>query len=194
MLFAVLDFIKIVLQFGRVVVIENLLKMLDEQLDHDLSHLGGHEPPFPFLDVVPIHDDRKDLYIGGRTTNSLFLQCLDQSCLAVSRRRLSKLLLGHDFLHLKLLSLGHFGQNFSIFPWCWLSIIAPFLVQLQEAIKLHHCANGFELGPCCINLDLRLVEDGRSHLRGHKAFPDQLIKPVLITIQKRLHLLRLAQH
>ena len=38
----------------------------------------------------------------------------------------------------------------------------------------------------------RHVVDGRRHLRGDEPLPDQLVEPVLVGLEMRLHLLRAA--
>ena len=191
-LLAALNFIQTLLQLGRVVVGENPPEVQDQQFGHHLARLGRHKSLLLLIDVVARSDDGKNLGIGGRTSDALFLQSLDQGSLGISWRGLSELLLRNDLLHLQLFPFFHLRQR--LFVVLGGRIIAPFPVKLQETVKLQHRSYGLKKSFLGLNLNFRLVELSRSHLGSHKPPPDQLIEPILITAQKGLDLFRSTKY
>ena len=89
----------------------------------------------------------------------------------------------------------HLESTFFVF---FVLAFLRFFVNLQEPVKLQDRASHSEpeclVARLCIDIDRRLIEHCRVHLRRHKTLPDQLIEFEQGWLQVSLDLFRVAQH
>src|SRR4051812_38823577 len=62
-------------------------------------------------------------------------------------------------------------------------LVAPLLIDFEEAVELLHRTCGAENESPGFNVNCRLVEDGRSHLRSDEALPDETIELQLLFVE-----------
>src|SRR5205823_13542190 len=97
------------------------------------------------LDVLAILNRRHDGRVGRGPTDALLFESLHKSRLRVSRRRLREVLFGRDGVELQILSALDYGQTArSLFALVLGLLVAPLLVNFQEAVELQDRAGGAE--------------------------------------------------
>ncbi len=152
------------------------------------------------LHVLAFLNGADDGGVGGRPANAALFQFLHQRRLVEARRRLGKVLLGLQALQRQLLARDQQRQLVLERLVFFVLGVLGLLVDLEEAFELQDRTGHAEavagvarlrLG---IDVDGRLVEDGRVHLRGDKALPDELVDLVLVFLEVLLHRIRMARH
>ncbi len=88
------DLVEIAFHLRREGEIENLRKMLDEQVVHGGADFGRHETPFLLRDVAPRLNRLHDRRVRRGPADAVLFKRLDQRSFGVSRRRFGKMLLG----------------------------------------------------------------------------------------------------
>ena len=86
------DVVELVFHLGRELEVEDLGKLLDQEVGHGHPQMGRVEAPLFLLDVAAILDCLDDRRVGAGAADRLFFQGLDQRGLAVARRRLREML------------------------------------------------------------------------------------------------------
>ena len=97
LLFAFLDFVEFFFQPRRVLHIEDVAKILDQQIGNHQSDLSWHEFPAEFLHILPLLNRAEDGRVRRRTSDTAFFQFFHQRGFVVARRRLGEVLLRLDF-------------------------------------------------------------------------------------------------
>ena len=79
-----------------------------------------------------------------------------------------------------------------------LVVVAPFLVEREEAGKAHHLAGGAEIELALArlgeNVDRGALELGALHLAGERAVPDQLVELGLLGLEMARDVARAQRH
>src|SRR4051794_41930744 len=83
-----------------------MIEVRDEKTVHQTPEVGRHKALLVEQRVAAILQSRNDACVGGRSTDAIFLQRLDQACLGVPWRGLSEMLLTEDAGYRHLLAFG----------------------------------------------------------------------------------------
>jgi len=166
---------------------------LHQELRDNLPQLRREEFALLQAHIFPVLNGGKNRGVGAGASDAVFFQLAHQRRLRKTRRGLRELLLRVELDELYYFIFPDVRQKLVRSVFFFLFILA-FRVNDGEAGKLHHltlCAES-AVGPG--NVDRGLIENGRIHLAGHKAVPDQLIKPELVGRQIGFDVLRLESH
>ena len=132
-----------VLELGGEAVLDPVAELLDQEGVDQPALVLGHEALLLQPDVGPVLQDRDDAGVGAGPADAQLLQPLDQARLAVARRRLGEVL---ERRHLPLrkrvadlASGGRMAPSSSSSPR---GVVAPLLVELEEAVEGHGLAGG----------------------------------------------------
>src|SRR5256712_2633355 len=203
-----LDLVQFLLHQRREVHVEDVWKPLDEEVIHSDAGLRGREAAVHFLDVPALLDRGGDARVGRGPADPFLFQFLDEQRLAVPGRRLGEVLLRREarlgltflrdegqalpFGEDRQLPLGLvllFGRPLRFAALRGELRVLAFLVHRQMAGELHDGPRGPEhvgirraLGHAVHAGDF---QEGRGHLGGDEAGPDQLVKLVVVAIQER---------
>ena len=147
-----------------------------ELLHHDrvdgLAERGGFQLLLVLLHIAAVHDGRDDGRIGGRASDAVFLQRVDQRGLGVKRRRLGELLVRRQLFEFEGLALLQRGQGGLLL----FGVVGGFLVQRGEAVERDAEARRTEQVVPCRDGRGDGVLNAVGHLAGHKAAPDQAVE------------------
>ncbi len=86
------DVVELVFHLGRELEVENLGKLIDQEVGHRHSQVGRVEAPLFLLDVAAILDRLDDGGVGAWAADGLFFKGLDERGLAVAGRGLGEML------------------------------------------------------------------------------------------------------
>jgi hypothetical protein len=98
----------------------------------------------------------------------------------IALRRLGEMLRGRDLLHLDPVALHQRRDGREVLHLAALLLLPPLGVQHVVAVEHHDRASGPEQVPAEVELDHRHVVDGRGHLGGDEALPDELVEAELV--------------
>ena len=129
---AALDLIQIFFHLGREVHIHDVWKLLQHQAIHRPAQQGGLELFLVALHIAAVDDGGDNGCVGGRTTDAVFFQCLDEGRFGVAGGRLGELLLTLQVAQLQHLTLFQRGQGGLLLSFSF----GGFLVQDGEASKV----------------------------------------------------------
>ena len=148
LLFAVFDLVEFSFETRRVLRIEYVLKVLDEQIGNDQADFRGNEfstTARRLLHVLALLDRAQDGGIGGRPSDAAFFELLHQRRLVETRRRFGEVLLRLETSEFEFLSLDQRRQlMFQRLVFLVLGVFR-FLIDLQEAVELQHRSIDAEL-------------------------------------------------
>src|SRR5262245_18626587 len=96
------------------------------------------ETAFELLDVLAFLNRRHNRRISRGTTNSLLLESFHEGRFCVARRWFCEVLLGSDWILSQRFTLFHERQTSLSFFIVVSLLVAAFLVEFQETVKLLH--------------------------------------------------------
>ena len=132
------------------------------------------------LDHVSPGDDRRDRRgIGRRPADAELLEPLDERCLAVAGRTLRETLRSRNAPSLRSVAFLQRRQQSLLAVGGF--VFGRFGIESQETVEQDHLAGRDEslLGSVDRDVDYGPLGLGRSHLRGDRPFPDQVVQPFL---------------
>ena len=183
---AALDLIQILFHLGREVHIHDVGELLQHQAIHRPAQQGGLELFLVALHIAAVNDGGDNGCVGGRTTDAVFFQCLDEGRFGVAGGRLGELLLAlqvAQLQHLTLLQRRQGGLLLFLF-------VGGFLVQDGEAVKGNGIAAGLETVVRRADRDGHGVLLAVCHLAGHEAAPDHAVELCCVAADALVHLVR----
>ena len=155
--------------------------MFFEHVVDEEAEVGRLEMLVLAHDVAARQNRLNDRRIGARTADVLFLKCLDERRLVVSRRRFREVLLGQEIQEGKRFPCRKFGQEHVLF----LLVVG---IDGEEARELQRRAGSArDVALACRHADAHRIEDGGRHLARDEALPDQGVEAKLLTRQIFFH-------
>ena len=168
-------------------------KVLDQLIGDFEAQFGRIEPLFAQFDVFAVADRGDDAGVGAGASDALLFQRLDDGRLGVAGRRLGKVLARLQLDQIERLLFGERRQGRLLLVGHLLGVLA-LGVDAHKAVELHDAARRAEnvgyrasgaMSACvcsvlCADVGGRHVHDGRVHLAGDEALPDQPIEPQLL--------------
>ena len=191
---ALLDLVELGLHLRGELDVEDLGELAHHDLLDRLAQLGGEEAALLDLHVLAGAERRDDGAVGGRPADAEPLELLHQARLGEARRRLGEVLRRRDLPDLHLVALRERRDRREVVHRLPLLLLAALRVEHVVAVEHEHRAGGAEEVLAEVEVHGRHVVDGRRHLRGHEALPDELVEPELVGLEVRLHLLGPAAH
>ena len=185
------DVVEIVLHPGG----EGVVDQLREVLLHERHHRErgeGRNQGHPLLPDVPaIGDGRDDRRVGGRPTDTEFLELLGERGLAVAGRGLRVVRDGFEGLDRHRVALGHVRQN--LVGTVVLTLLDALGVRSQETLEQDGATGRRKdrfasVGQRTGELHRHGLSTGVGHLRGDGALPDHLVDTSLGGIHPGTHL------
>ncbi len=149
--------------------------MLDHDRVHRFADTRRVEPALLQLDIAVVFDRLDDRRVRRWATDTALLELANERRLGVARGRLAEMLLRLDPVVVEILAVRQLGK-----VGLAVLLTRPDLV---EPIKRQHGTVGAEDVLATLDLDLRLVVDGRRHPAGHKAPPDEVVELELVGAQ-----------
>ena len=197
------DAVEILLEARREVVFDVAGEEALEERRHQHALVLGMQALLVDADIFAVLEDGESGGVGRRPADPEFLHALDEGGLGIARRRLGEVLGGGDLFLLERISGRHFRQPARLVVVRVL--VLAFLVELQEAVELHHLAGGAQLDPPVgaqrgpgggegRDVDRCALEFGRFHLARDGADPDQLVQPGLLGLEMASNLGGQAAH
>src|SRR6185295_9980547 len=171
-------------------VLHVLVEVLGKETVDDLADVRRDEPAIVHVDVLAILERRDDGGVGGRATDAVFFQRLDQRGFGVTRWRLGEVLVALDFYQGDHVAVLH-GRQDAIALVLRLSVVGVFLVDGDVAGLDQRGTVGAQRGPgrgarlgpgAGLHVHGDGVEQRVRHLRGHGALPDQRVQLELVGI------------
>ena len=182
LLLAVFDLVEFFFETSRVLRIEYVLEVLNQQIGDDQADFRRDEfSAAPgLLHVLALLDRAHDGRVRRRSADAALFEFFHQRRLVETRRRSVKCCSG-----LRLFSVSFCPSTSSrqlvLERLVFLVLgVLGFLVNLQETIELQHRSGDAEVDSVSltvlgIDVDRRLIEDRRRHLRSQKTLPDQFV-------------------
>ena len=169
------------------VVIDVIIEMAGKELGHHPAFLSGHEVAFFHDRVLAVADLAQGLGVGGRPPDSMVFERLDQTRLAVARRRFGEMLFAGELPHVQYVALLQRWQRL-------VPAVRGACQDLEKARMRKRVPGGPEasrrvairtLGRCLAGRELgaHTVVQGVAHLAGDGAPPDDAVQAVLVEIQ-----------
>ena len=186
---------------------------MQQLVDEPAAENRRPEPALDLVHVVARLQHADDRRVGARPADAVLFERLDQRPFVEARRRLRELLLRRDARAPRASALrvstgstplagsssasacpaSGCGAGRSV-PLALLGFGRALAVDGQPAGELRHRALGAEQVVARGDVDRRVVEHRRHHLRRDEAVPDQAIEVELIGRQMRAHRLRVVLH
>src|SRR5688572_321896 len=211
---ALFDLVELVLHPRRVFHVQDVVEDRMQQLvDEAPAENRRPELALDLVHVVARLQHRDDRRVRARTADAILFERLDQRPFVETRRWLRELLLGRELFQINGLSFAERGQYAALGAVLFgfglrtvgrlRRLFGAFaFLRLGRALAVHGQPAG-ELGNRTLrakrvgrtrpalsrDVDRRVVEHGRHHLRRDEAVPDQPIQVVLVLGQVRAHLL-----
>ncbi len=189
-LLAFLNLVKIRFHVGSKTDVDNIREAFFQHIHHDRAKLRRIKMLILAHDITAADDSVHSRRVGAGATNAPFFQRLHQHSFGVARRRRGKMLLGVEIFSLQNLPFRQIRQQAQIFLFAVL--VLTFNINLHEAGETNHRAGRPEGVAPVQQVNGCRVNDRRSHLTGKITFPNQLVKLVLLGVQKRLQIRGLA--
>src|SRR5215831_19010389 len=177
-----LDLVEVVFHLRRELDVHDVLEVRDQLVGHRHAELGRRERPPLAVHVAAVVDDRaEDRRVRGRPSDAELFERLDQRGLREAGRRLGEVLLGlqrQQALHLALLE----RRNLPFRLLLGLSVlfVAALLVDRREALELERGSLRPEHALTGLDVGADGVVDGRHHLAGQEALPDEPVERHLV--------------
>ena len=182
--FAPGDPVELVFEVRREVVLDIAVEESGQERGDDAAPVFRHEPPALQPHIVPLLEHAQDLGVGRRAADAELFQPAHQARLGVARRRLGEVLFRVGLSAVELFAFRHRRED--AFVPVLRGVVAPFLVEPEEAVEQHHRAGGAEddrpVGRGDVHGDL--LEPGAVHLARHRPRPDQLVEPPFVAFQR----------
>ena len=186
---AFFDFVEFLFHASRETHVEDILETLDQQDAHFFAEHRGRKSALVLGDVLPVDNRGDDRSVGGGASDALFFQLLHQRGVGVARRRLGKMLFGAQGFKTQDFALGDERQQSLVRVRLGIFVVlGSHLVHGQVAIELLHRAGGAKRVIARRDVDRRLVEHRRHHLRSDKPLPDELVQLEQVLAQERFHI------
>ena len=178
--FARADLVELLFKSRREFHFHDLVKILHHQIgDHQAERCGFQGFLFAF-DIIAAHDIGEDRRVGGRSADSVFVQCFDECRFSVARGRLCEMLIGGEFFQFQNIAVIHFGQRDTVF-----GLFVPSLfVKNGIAVKLYGIAARLEEIIVCRDIHIHGILYASRHHGSDKPLPNQFVKFVLIHGQR----------
>ena len=186
-------------------VIHVLGEVVREETIDDRAHIGGHESTGLHLDVLAIAQGGDDGGVGGGPADSVLFQRPDQRRLRIARGRLGEMLLAEQFSEFQPVA-NLQGRQDAVVPAERRPASSGLVsrVAVRALLVDDHEAGFDQHGPGSAKRVTRLVgsssrqvkadriEEGGTHLRRYRAFPDQVVQSPLLKRQRGREFLRHA--
>ena len=165
--------------------------MVGEEARDHTPDIGGHEAFLIENRVFSGLQRGDNSSVGGRATDAVFLQRLDQAGFGEARRGLGEVLLAIQFIDRQHIPFGQRRQLAAVF---FGRVVHVFHVHADEAGEHQHLAIGAEQRGITAQTDIHThrIETRRRHLARKCALPDHFVKTCLISVQITAHLVRRA--
>jgi len=177
---------------------QNGRKTFYQKMRHHHSQFRRIKLAFFQLHVFAFLYCGKNRGIGAGASNAFFLQFAHQRRFGKTRRRLCEFLFRIQMEKFQLFFFADFRQKLvrsvAISVAVFILVILAFRIDDGEAGEFHDLSLRAEKTIGAGNVNGGLIENGRIHLTGDKAVPDQLIKFELIGAQILLDVLRFISH
>ena len=175
------DVVELALEVGGEVVFDIAAEVVGEERRHQPPLVLGDEAVLLLADIVALNQRREDRGIGRGAPDPEFLHPLDEGCLGIAGRGFGEVLLGRHGAPLDALARRHLRQARGVLVAL---VVAPFLVELEEAVKQHDLPRGAQahLAVGAEDLGRGALEPRGLHLAGDAALPDQLIEAALVGV------------
>src|SRR4030088_1899523 len=135
-LLAFFNLVELFCQARGVLEVENVFKILDQQIGDDQADLRGSELASDFLRVLPLLDCAENGGVGGGPPNAALFEFFHQRSFVKARRRLGEMLLGEKRLQRQLLP-GFERREFMLQFLVFLVLgVFGLFIDLEEAVKL----------------------------------------------------------
>ena len=186
---ALFDLVQLLFQPGRISHIEDIRKILHQQVANHHSNLGGIKSPADLGHIFAVLNGVDDRGISRWTADSPFFENFHQRGFVVARRRRGEVLLVVQLFQLQQLHIVQIRQLVGRFVVVVLLLLGN-LIDLQESVEAHHrAAKAKIVGLAGLraesgNLRRGHVKDGRHHLRSDKALPDEPVELQLLFGQR----------
>ena len=183
-LLALFDFIQLFFEVRRVLHVENVAEVLNQQIGDDQANLSRRELAAHLLYVLTLLDGGENRRISRGTANAALFQFLHQRRLVVARRRFGEVLLGLQFLERKFLP--GFERRQLVLEFLVFFVLSLFglFIDSQESVELEYRSGHTEpehlVAILGVDVDRRLIKHRRIDLRSDETLPDQLVDLELI--------------
>ena len=160
--------------------------MLGQETVDDAPDVRREEALAVHLDVLAILERRDDTRVGRRPANTVLFERLHEACLGKAWRWLREVLFRAQLDELDRVAFGNLGQQ-SV-PVIVLAVVVPALLVHSHEAGLNENRS---IGAQTVSfrriagreIDGNRVEQGRHHLAGHGALPDQRVELVLFVVE-----------
>ncbi len=179
---ALLDLVQLALHVGGELDLENVGELLGKYLVDHHPQLGGLQRAALLGGVLPVDDGADDDGVGRGPADAGGLQGLDQAGLVEPRRRLGEMLLGQQLQQFQGLARLQLRQVLGLGVLVAVVLLHP--VGRQEPVEGQPGAAGPEQEAPGPDVGRPHRVDGRGHLAGQKAAPDQAVELELVRGQE----------
>ena len=190
-LLATADAVEFVFKVAGEGVVHVLREELHQEVADNLAGVRGCEATAFQFGVLAVHQRVDDGRVGGRTTDAIFFQRLHERSFGVARRWLREMLFRADGLERRYIAYGQQRQAAARF---FRVIVAVVFVNTQEpglqqraTASAQACQRGVLRGD---EFDRHLLEQGRCHLRSHRALPDEVVEAPHVVVDGTLQFFR----
>src|SRR5439155_7678057 len=169
--------------------VDDVREVLVQEVRHDESDVLGNERASFLPNVLPANERRDGRRIGRRPSDAELLEGLDERRLGETRRRLREVLSGVEPEKLERLA----GRDFRKWRDLLLGLLRAFGVDAKEAIEEDAATVRAEYVLRRLDVQPRVLEPRRRHLRCDRALPDHRVEAQLFRLQEPLDAVRAAR-
>src|SRR6266567_3888526 len=195
---AFFDFVQLFFEPGGKRDVEDVFETLDQQRAHALTEHGGGKTPLVFCHVFALEERGNDGGVRRGPPNAVFFELFHQRGIVEPRRRFGKMLVWANLVQAESLPFRNLRKRAAFTFVIFLFVIAVGdrrgqLVNAQVAVEFLYRAGSAKRVISGGNVDSRLIENRREHLRCHKPLPDRLVEfekvfvEVLANVFRRAH-------
>ena len=177
---AAADVVELLLEGGGEAGVNVALEEAGEEGGDEAAAILGDEAAVLEADVFAVAEDGEDAGVGAGAADAELLHFFDQAGFRVARRGLGEVLVGVGALAGDRVTLVHGGQHAAFVGGAFWSVVNIFAVELEKAVEGDDGAVGAQPGAVGGDIDRDLVELGGLHLAGDGAFPDEVVKALLL--------------
>ena len=176
------DLVELLLHACRELEIHVIAEVVDEQVRHDLADELRTQPALLDADVAPVLDRRDRGRVGGRPTDPVLLERLDQRRFREARWRLGEVLGRGDVDDRGRVTFAERRQPGRVGVFLGL-VVTALGVDAREPVEQRARRAGAQLVRAVRQLDRRRLELLGRHLGGDGSLPDEPVEAQLLRLE-----------